>query len=205
MANNRLAGDKVPRGYGTYQLQNYTPGQMQLFEQGLRNVGQDSYLSRLAGGDASFFDEMEAPAKRQFNDTIGGLSSRFSGAGMGARRSGSFQNATSAAASNFAQDLASKRMELRRQAILDLHGMSQQLLGNSPYTRGMYKKDQGGGSWGGAASGALSGAMSGFAAGGPWGALGGGALGGFSGYQGGSGSDASSFGNQFGDIINKYR
>jgi len=205
MANIKLPGDKVPHGYGTYQLQNYTPGQMQLHEQGLQNVGPNSYLGRLAGGDDSFFDEIEAPAKRQFNEQLGGIASRFSGMGTGSRRSSGFQNSTGAAASNFAQDLASQRHGLRRQAIMDLHGMSQHLLSNQPYTRGAYQKDQGGNSWGNALSGIFSGGLSGLASGGPWGGLGGAALGGLSGYNGGNSSNSASFGNEFGNLINQYR
>lgn len=210
MASNKLPGEKIPSGYGISQVQNYTPQQMQLFNQGFGSVSPDSYLSKLAGGDQSMFDEMEAPAKRQFNEQLGGIASRFSQGGggpgaMSSRRSSGFQNASSSAASDFSQQLASNRQNLRMQAIKDLHSMSQQLLGNSPYTRQLYQKDQGGGNkWGSALSGALSGGASGFLAGGPLGALGGAALGGAGGYFGSSGKDSGGFGKEFGDIISNY-
>ncbi len=122
---------KAPKGYS--YSQQFTPEQMQLFQQMFGNVGEGSYLSRLAGGDQSMFDEMEAPAMRQFNEMQGNMASRFSGMGMGARRSSGFQNQANQASSNFAQDLQSKRQGLQRQAIMDLMGLSGDLLGQKPY------------------------------------------------------------------------
>ncbi len=61
------------------------------------------------------------------------FASRFSGFGMGARRGSGFQNYQNQATADFAQDLQSKRLSLQQQAIKDLHGMSQDLLGNEPY------------------------------------------------------------------------
>lgn len=210
-SSNKFPGEKIPKGYGISQVQNYTPQQLQLHQQGFGAVDPNSYLSKLAGGDQSTFDEMEAPAKRQFNEQLGGLASRFSQGGggpgaMSARRSSGFQNSSSSAASDFSQQLASNRQNLRMEAIKDLHGMSQSLLGNNPYTRGLYQKDQGqGNSWGSALSGALSGGASGFLTGGPLGAIGGAALGGAGGYFGSSGKDAGGFGKEFGDLIGNYQ
>lgn len=136
----KWAGDKTPSGYKTAQLQQYTPGQLALHEQGLQNVGPESYLSKLAAGDQGIFNQIEAPAYQQFNEQIGGLASRFSGQGLGSRRSSGFQNATSAASSNFAQQLQANRMSLRQQAMKDLHGMSQELLQNRPYERSLVEK-----------------------------------------------------------------
>ncbi len=59
--------DKRPHGYQKGSLQQFTPEQMQLFQQLFSNVGPESYLSKLAGGDESFFNEMEAPALKQFS------------------------------------------------------------------------------------------------------------------------------------------
>jgi hypothetical protein len=181
-------GNKIPKGYRLGQINQYTPGQEQLFQQGMQNVGPESYLSRLAGGDQSQFAQMEAPALRQFNELQGGIASRFSGGGGGAgsmssRRSSGFQNAQTAAAQDFASQLQSKRMDLRNQAIRDLHGMSQDLLGQRPYEQKIFEKPQGqqGGGWGGAASGALGGAASGSAFG-PWGTAAGALIGGTAGY-----------------------
>lgn len=174
-------GDKTPKGYKTAQLQQFTPEQMQLFEQMFSHAGPESYLSKLAGGDQSTFDEMEAPALRQFNELQGGLASRFSGAGMGSRKSSGFQNASTAAASNFAQDLASKRNDYRQQAINDLMGLSNSLLGQRPYDRQLIEKQQKSGGFGDALTGAASGAASGSAFG-PWGTAIGAGVGGLAGY-----------------------
>ena len=149
MMQGKKTGDIIPKGYSKGQLQQFTPEQMQLFQQLFSNVSPDSYLSKLAGGDESLFQEMEAPALRQFNELQGGLASRFSGQGgggnqlaLGSRRSSGFQNTSSAAASNFAQDLASRRQQLQQQAIKDLMGLSSDLLGQRPQETFLAQKPQ---------------------------------------------------------------
>ena len=125
---------------GHHRFQQFTPEQMDLFQQLFGQVGPESYLSRLAGGDQSLFEEMEAPALRQFQSGLGNIASRFSGMGMGSRRSSGFQNTSSAALSDFSQQLQSQRQGLQRQAIMDLMGLSNQLLGQQPY--GLQEKGQ---------------------------------------------------------------
>jgi hypothetical protein len=130
-------GDVIPKGYRGGQIQQFTPEQLQLFSQLFSHLGPESYLGRLAGGDESFFNEMEQPAWRLFNQSQGNIASRFSQGGggqgaLGARRGSGFQNASNQYASEFAQDLAAKRLELRRQAIHDLMGFSESLLGQRP-------------------------------------------------------------------------
>jgi|HubBroStandDraft_2_1064218.scaffolds.fasta_scaffold324756_2 hypothetical protein len=115
------------------RMQQFTPEQMQLFQQLFGHLGPDSFLSKLAGGDEEMFNQIEAPAKRQFSGQIGNLASRFSGTGLGARHSSGFQNAATAASGDFAQGLQSQRLGLQRQAIGDLLGLSNQLLGQRPY------------------------------------------------------------------------
>lgn len=135
-------GNKIPSGYKQGQLQQFTPEQMSLFQQMFGHVSPNSFTSKLASGDQSSFEEMEAPALRQFNELQGGLSSRFSGMGSGARRSSGFQNTVNQASSDFAQNLSSKRQELQRQALQDLMGLSGQLLGQRPYEQFLIKKQQ---------------------------------------------------------------
>lgn len=137
-----MPGEAIPGGYRVGQMQQFTPEQMQLFKQQFGQVSPESYTSRLAGGDEDLFEEMEAPAHRQFAQSIGNLASRFSGQGMGARRSSGFQNATTSAASNFAQDLQANRQGLQRQAIKDLMEMSNQLLEQRPQQRSLFEKRQ---------------------------------------------------------------
>lgn len=137
---NLGAGDKLPEGYEAGQLQQFTPGQLKLFKSMFSHVGPDSYLSKLASGDQSQFEQMEAPAHRQFQGQLGQLGSRFSGMGMGGRKSSGFQNTATAATSNFAQDLQANRQNLQRQAVMDLMGLSSQLLGQKPYERTLTEK-----------------------------------------------------------------
>ena len=135
-------GNKIPKGYQMGRIQNYSPEQMNLFQNMFSNVGPDSYLSKLAGGDEETFNQMEAPAMRQFSGLQGNLASRFSGMGMGGRRSSGFQNTMNQAGSDFAQDLQSRRHGLQSQAIKDLMGMSSELLGQKPYENFLTPKEK---------------------------------------------------------------
>jgi len=135
--------EKIPKGYSSASLQQFTPEMMELFQQLFGHLGPDSFLSKLAGGDESMFEQMEAPAFRQFNELQGGLASRFSGMGTGGRKSSGFQNTSNQAASNFAQQLQSQRLGLQRQALQDLGGMSQMLLSQRPYERSLVEKPKG--------------------------------------------------------------
>jgi hypothetical protein len=169
----KWAGDKIPSGYKTAQLQQFTPEQLGLFQQMFGQVGPDSYLSRLAGGDEATFNQIEAPAMRQFQGLLGQAGSRFSGlapGAMSARHGSGFNNSTGQIVSEFAQDLASRRQGLQRQAIQDLHGISQDLLGQRPYQRMLVQREQDPwidlvGQLGGAIPGAAYGAYSGGASG----------------------------------------
>ena len=134
--------NKTPRGYESGSIQNFTPDQMKLFQDLFSQVGPGSYTSRLAGGDESLFNQMEAPAMRQFSQLQGQNASRFSGMGLGARKGSGFQNFQNQATSDFAQDLQSRRQELQRQAIQDLMGMSRDLLGQRPYENYLVPKQK---------------------------------------------------------------
>lgn len=168
-AAGRFKGDITPKGYSQGQLSQFTPDQMRLFQQLFSHVSPDSYLSGLASGDESSFEQMEAPAWRQFQQAQGQLGSRFSqlapGA-MSAQRGSGFQNQAGQLGSDFAMNLASRRQELQRQAIMDLMGISNSLLGQRPYDRFLVEKPQ-----------KQSTALGGF--GGALGALGGGLAGSF--------------------------
>lgn len=133
-------GNKIPRGYTQGQLGQFTPEQMQLFQRLFGQVEPNSFLSRLAGGDESTFQQLEAPAMRQFQGLQGQLASRFSGMGLGGRRSSGFQNASNQAVSDFAEQLQSQRLNLQRQAIQDLMGISNNLLSQRPYEQFFVKK-----------------------------------------------------------------
>lgn len=141
--------EKIPSGYRKGSVQQFTPEMMQFFQQLMSQLGPDSFLSRLAGGDESMFEEMEAPAWRQFQEAQGDLSSRFSDMGMGARGGSGFKNAANQQSSDFAMNLQAQRLALRNQAIKDLQGMGNQLLGQKPYENFLVeKKKKSGSGWG---------------------------------------------------------
>lgn len=135
-------GNIIPKGHRLGQLQQFSPEQMNLFQQMFGQVGPQSYLSRLAGGEEGAFDQLEAPALKQFGELQGQLGSRFSGMGMGARRGSGFQNTANQATSDFAQALQGQRMELQRNALKDLMGISESLLGQRPYEQSFIKKQK---------------------------------------------------------------
>lgn len=87
------------------------------------------HLGNLAGGgDEQMWNQLEAPAMRQFGQLQGQMGSRFSGMGSGARRSSGFQNTMTGAAGSLAEQLQSQRMNLQNSAIQQLMSMSGQLL-----------------------------------------------------------------------------
>ena len=141
-ANTGMMKEKIPSGYKKGAMNNFTPEQMNLFQQMFGQVGPDSYLSKLAGGDQATFDQMEAPALRQFSGMQGNLASRFSGmGGLGARRSSGFQNTMNSAASNFAQELQANRQNLMSNARKELFDMSNSLLSQRPQDQFLYEKE----------------------------------------------------------------
>jgi hypothetical protein len=129
--------ETVPVDYSKFKLNNYTPDQMQLHQQQYSQVDPNSYLSKLANGDQNAYEEMERPALQQFNSIQGNIASRFSGMGMGSRNSSGFQNSMNSASQDFAGQLQSKRADMRRQAIMDLMGLSNQILNQKPYEKGL--------------------------------------------------------------------
>ena len=179
-------GNKIPAGYKRAQLQNFTPEQMDLLSQLSSLLGPDSQLMKLIGGDEEAFSQMEAPAMRQFNELLGGISSRFSGMGdTGGRHSSGYGHATTSAASNFAQDLASKRQGLMRDARQDLFSYGNQLMQQRPYEQQLVKKPA---SWLeqvlSAGAGGVTGGIQGYAQGGWPGAGVGASKGAYEGYKG---------------------
>lgn len=162
---------KRPHGYQTGQNQNFTPQQLQLLQQMFGFVGPDSDLFKMASGDQSFYDQLEAPAQRGFSEQLGGLASRFTGFGgqgsLSSRNSSGFQNSATAAASNFQQDLQAQRLGLSRQALMDLRGMANELMGQRPYENYLVKKrEKQPSGWGGVAGAGVGGAAGFFGSGG---------------------------------------
>lgn len=159
-------GENIPKGYEKASIQQFTPEQMQLFQSLMPYLQQGGFLSQLAGGDQSAFEQMEAPALKQFSGLQGNIASRFSGMGTGGRKSSGFSNTMNTAASDFAQQLQSNRMNLQRQALQDLFGLSQGLMSQRPYENYLVEKptsfwSQLAGAGAGAAAGAGGGALAG--------------------------------------------
>lgn len=78
------------------------------------SIGQWNKLA--GGGDQQTWDQLEAPAMRQFGALQGNISSRFSGAGSGARSSSGFQNTMGGAAGDLSAQLQSQRLGLQQGA-----------------------------------------------------------------------------------------
>ncbi len=115
---------------------------MDLFKQMFSQVSPDSFTSQLAGGDEDMFNQLEAPALKQFSGLQGQLASRFSGMGMGGRNSSGFQNASNQATQDFAGQLQSQRLGLQQDAIKNLMGFSDLILGQKPYEQFLSEKPQ---------------------------------------------------------------
>jgi hypothetical protein len=155
-------------GYKQASMSRLSPEQQQLFStlMGGSLPGIEGGLGQLTqmaqGGTPEFWEQMEAPAMRQFAGLQGNLASRFSGMGMGSRRSSGFQNSMTGATTDFAERLQSQRLGLQQKAISDLLGVGRDLLGRdtrenflvqSPWMSMLGSFGQGLGSIGGALAG----------------------------------------------------
>lgn len=125
-------------GYKQFQTGRLDSDQQNLFKM-LMGGSQEglsaglSHLTGLAKGDPSQFEQMEAPAFRQFAGLQGNLASRFSGMGSGARRSSGFKNTMSEASSTLAERLQSNRMQMQQDAIEQLLGIGSSLLNKNTF------------------------------------------------------------------------
>jgi hypothetical protein len=135
-------------GYNQVSMPTLSPEQMNLFKQifgaagpGInQSVGQ---LSQMAGGgDENYWKQQEAPAMRQFEELQGNIASRFSGAGMGARKSSGFNNAQSGAAVDLSERLQSQRMGLQQNAISQLMGLYGSLMGTQTQENALIPKQK---------------------------------------------------------------
>lgn len=194
--NPMLTGNAPPKskisGYKQQQIQQFTPQQMNLLNTLMEKLmggigGSADYLSRLAGGDESLFEDLEKPAYSAFEKLLGQTASRFSD--VGARDSSYFDNAVAGQGAELAQNLQAQRLGLRNDAINSLLGQSQSLLNQRPFESIFQaKRKKEGTDWGsiGQLGGSALGGSLGFLLGGPAGAMGGAQLGGSLGRSGGS-------------------
>lgn len=135
---------KLPSGYKVGSVPVYNQMQRDLDTRNYEQLAPGSYLDRLSRGDQSIYDEIEAPAMRDFQGLQSQIASRFSGGSgrgsLGSRHSSGFQNTMNQAGSNFLQDLTARRHDLRRQAIGDIQSMSNELLSRRPDHQFLYGK-----------------------------------------------------------------
>jgi hypothetical protein len=145
----------LPSGYKLKQVPQFTPEMSNLFDlllgksMGGAEGGLD-FLSKLAQGDESMFEQLEAPAYSALQRGLGETATRFSK--IGAQDSSGFENMLAGQSSDLAEKLQSQRLGLRQGATKDLLGLSQNLLGQRPYENILQKKQSGfGGQAGGEA------------------------------------------------------
>lgn len=134
-------------GYKQFNTPTMGPEQTELFKNlfsgsreginsGLKN------LSGLASGDESQFKAMEAPALRQFGQLKGNIASQFSGVGSGARRSSGFKNTMNSAATDLSERLQQNRISMQQDAIRQLLGIGDSLLGQRTFETNLVPKKQ---------------------------------------------------------------
>lgn len=158
----RLDAELIPKGYEKFKTKQYEPEQLDIWKQIYKNLGRESYLQRLAGGDEELFEEMEEPAWRKFSEAQGQIGSRYSqlapGA-MSAQRGSGFKQRQGALGREFAENLTARRQELKSKAMEDLMKFSEMFLQQKPFERGLAAKPKKEGfDWGQVASSAIQGA-----------------------------------------------
>ncbi len=177
-----------PSGYNLVQLPKYSPQQMERSQARLGQLGESAgrgtdLLSKLALGDDSSYNDLAAPALRDFRErALPEIAQRFQG--TGGLNSSSFANAATSAGTDLTERLSAQRAIIQDRSLSNLLNLEQSLLQNSPYDH-YYQPNQNKRSlWEslrGPLVGAAGGALTGFGMGGPWGAAIGGTLGGLSG------------------------
>jgi len=133
-------GQKI-NGYTPFTTDQLSPQQRSFFEQLLGGASQGSgqnldWLNRIAQGDPSTYEALEAPGWRQFGEAQSQIANRFSGQGLGGRRGSDFKNAQSGAAQSFAENLQANRLNLRQDSIKQLLGLYENLIGQRTYDTG---------------------------------------------------------------------
>ena len=188
MSSMSGASSKSLKGSGYQQISVPRMGQQgqdvwqQLYKGSQGGIGSSLQgLSDIAGGDQSKFTALEAPAQRQLQELQGGISSRFSGMGSGARHSSGHQNTQSGAAVDLAERLQGQRLGLQQNAWKQLLGIHSDLMANPTHESFLMKdKEPAWQKWAGASlpwlGGAAGAGLGGFF-GGPAGALAGAKIG----------------------------
>ncbi len=124
-------GSILPHNYEIGSIQKFTPEQNKIHQYMGDLLGPSGYLSKIAGGDESFFQEMEAPALRQHQAITSGAGSRFGNLGLGNAKSGGF-SMPSSSFKDFAAALQANRTQQRMSAINSLMSGSNAYLSHKP-------------------------------------------------------------------------
>lgn len=93
-----------------------------------------------AGGTPEQWQQLEAPALRQYQQLVGGIGARYSGLGMGAQKSSAFQNELSGSAADLAERLQGQRMGLQQNALNQLLSLYQSLIGADTFENAFLPK-----------------------------------------------------------------
>lgn len=138
-------------GYSALQLPNKNPEQMEIFRQ--LGMGSNENISKMlqqlggiaGGGDEQTWQQLEAPALRQFGQLQGQIASRFSAGGggqgaMSSRRGSGFNNAQSGAATDLAERLQGQRLGYQRDAQDQLMKLYQSLMGQDMFDTALLPK-----------------------------------------------------------------
>src|ERR1044071_6394499 len=140
-----LTGSKIPKGYSQYSLPTMGADQKHVYDM-LRSQFQagagDVYqkLFGLAGGKSDMFEQLEAPALRQFQQQIApGIAARSSGSGIS--NSSGMQNAIAGAGANLAENLQAQRMGLMERSMQNVLGLGDRLLGTQTQQFGLVQKE----------------------------------------------------------------
>lgn len=135
---------KIPKGFSMYSLPTMGGGQKDIYEMlkgqfqgGAGDVYQK--LFGLASGNEGMFEQLEAPALRQFQQQIApGIAQRYAGGGIGA--SSGMQNSLASAGANLAQDLQAQRTGIMERSMQNVLGLGNMLLGMPTQQFGLVQK-----------------------------------------------------------------
>lgn len=135
---------KIPSGFKQFSLPTMSQDQKGIYDL-LRNQfmghapGIYDQLGGLAKGQSPFFESLEAPAMRQFQQQIApGIANRYVGSGI--KNSSGLNNSLASAGQGLAENLQSQRLGIQMNAISQLLGLGDLLLQTPTMQSGLVQK-----------------------------------------------------------------
>ena len=132
----------APKGYSQFSLPTGVDKDIfgllksQLMQSG---PGAFSQLGGMAQGSPELFDQLEAPAMRQFQQQIlPGIANRYVGSGIG--NSSGMQNSFAGAGRDLAENLQSQRLGYQQNATQQIMGLMNLLLSHPAQQTGLVQK-----------------------------------------------------------------